>query len=205
MIPRRSERKWGRKIFGKIYFHERGNNDERRANANFIQRSVWPASPSRVVSNESRHPCKNFSIGRNGGMSGTGALPVPIVIENGAVDRPALPLCLRFTFAERRNFHPLSSDKSWGERYGKSMPRTWRRIRGWGDSTTRSRFTCPRSDAVFNRFSEIITSRLSTFFRELHRLLLQGMNETKWLSIFFDSVANILEKRFKFRLGNRSN
>lgn len=53
-----------------------------------------------------------------------GALPVPIVIENGAVDRPALPLCLRFTFAERRNFHPLSSDKSWGERYGKSMPRT---------------------------------------------------------------------------------
>lgn len=152
MIPRRSERKWGRKIFGKIYFHERGNNDERRANANFIQRSVWPASPSRVVSNESRHPCKNFSIGRNGGMSGTGALPVPIVIENGAVDRPALPLCLRFTFAERRNFHPLSSDKSWGERYGKSMPRTWRRIRGWGDSTTRSRFTCPRSDAVFNRF-----------------------------------------------------
>lgn len=153
MIPRRSERKWGRKIFGKIYFHERGNNDERRANANFIQRSVWPASPSRVVSNESRHPCKNFSIGRNGGMSGTGALPVPIVIENGAVDRPALPLCLRFTFAERRNFHPLSSDKSWGERYGKSMPRTWRRIRGWGDSTTRSRFTCPRSDAVFNRFS----------------------------------------------------
>lgn len=27
--------------------------------------------------------------------------------------------------------------------------------------------------------AEIITSRLSTFFRELHRLLLQGMNETK--------------------------
>lgn len=150
MISRRSERKWGRrKNFWKNLFSR--EREQWRTTSKREFHSAFRLT--RVVSNESRHPCKNFSIGRNGGMSGTGALPVPIVIENGAVDRPALPLCLRFTFAERRNFHPLSSDKSWGERYGKSMPRTWRRIRGWGDSTTRSRFTCPRSDAVFNRFS----------------------------------------------------
>ena len=179
MISRRSERKWGRrKNFWKNLFSR--EREQWRTTSKREFHSAFRLT--RVVSNESRHPCKNFSIGRNGGMSGTGALSVPIVIENGAVDRPALPppLCLRFTFAERRNFHPLSSDKSWGEQYGKSMPRTWRRIRGWGDSTTRSRFTCPRSDAVFNRFSEIITSRLSTFFRELHRLLLQDYLRYEW-------------------------
>lgn len=49
---------------------------------------------------------------KNGGM---GTVSVSNRNRKRGVDRSALPpLCLRFTFAERRNFHPLSSDKSWG-------------------------------------------------------------------------------------------
>lgn len=49
---------------------------------------------------------------KNGGM---GTVSVPNRNRKRGLDRSALPpLCLRFTFAERRNFHPLSSDKSWG-------------------------------------------------------------------------------------------
>lgn len=174
MIPRRRiQRKWGRKKnFWKNLFSREGeqwrSREQRRVNANFIRCSVWPASPSRVVSNESRHPWKNFSIRRTEGWE---RFQSPIVIENGAVDRSALPpLCLRFTFAERRNFHPLSSDKSWGRWASDMENRCHERDVSVAGGLHPIEMHLSK---IWRRVQQVqanYTSCLSTFFRELHRL-----------------------------------
>lgn len=210
MIPRRRiQRKWGRKKnFWKNLFSREGeqwrSREQRRVNANFIRCSVWPASPSRVVSNESRHPWKNFSIRRTEGWE---RFQSPIVIENGGlIDLLFLPFVFVSLLPKGETFIPYRVIK-----VGAGGRAIWKIdatnvTYPWLGDSTRSRCTCPRSDAVFNRSRRIIprvcppsfencTDCSFQFFRTVwmkitwNYLREDTLDDSWWL---FDSVAKIL-------------
>lgn len=186
---RSSENEGGRKIFGKIY--ERENNDG--TNANFIQ---WPVVASRLK--RILATWKKLFHSKIGGGTGESHR---IVIENGAViDRSSAlpPLCLRFTFAERRNFHPLSSDKSWGRWASDMENRCHERDDvsevGQLDREPRSRCTCPRLDAVLNRSWGNYTSCFCRASFENYELVVS--NSLPWLQANENNVVELFTRRY---------
>lgn len=167
---RRIQRKWGRKKnFWKNLFSREGeqwrSREQRRVNANFIRCSVWPASRrfKRIPPS-----LEKLFHSKNGGM---GTVSVPNRNRKRGVDRSALPpLCLRFTFAERRNFHPLSSDKSWGRWASDMENRCHERDVSVAGGLHPIEMHLSK---IWRRVQQVqanYTSCLSTFFRELHRL-----------------------------------
>lgn len=147
--------------------------NKRRVNANFIHVSfVWPASPTRVW-NESRHLEKLFH-------SKIGGLQSHRSNRNRKTGRLIDLLFLPFVFVsllpKGETFIPYRVIKvGAGGRAIWKIDSTNVTTYPWlGDSrTTRSRCTCPRPDAVFNR-SRRKLYLVSTFFREFkHSLLFQ--------------------------------